>query len=54
MISRRYAHFVTPSFPSIVGFGAHGAIIHYRPTLDQCAVITKQHMLLIDSGGQYL
>lgn len=42
-----------PSFPSIVGFGANGAIIHYRPLRDQCSIITNQDMILIDSGGQY-
>jgi Xaa-Pro aminopeptidase len=45
--------FVTPSFPSIVGFGAHGAIVHYRANPDSSVPITNKAIVLIDSGGQY-
>ena len=46
-------HYVCPSFASIVGFGAHGAIIHYRPTQKTNKAIKGNGLLLIDSGGQY-
>lgn len=42
------------SFHPIVGFGSHGAIVHYHAT-DQTSVnIFPNNLLLIDSGGQYL
>lgn len=42
------------AFESIVGFGAHGAIIHYRPTEESASPVSTSDVLLIDSGGQYL
>src|SRR5690606_24626821 len=42
------------AFESIVGFGAHGAVIHYRPTEASSLPGTAGDLLLIDSGGQYL
>lgn len=41
------------SFPSISGFGPHGAIVHYSPTADTNVVINDSAPYLIDSGGQY-
>jgi Xaa-Pro aminopeptidase len=46
--------FVSPSFATIAGFRANGAVIHYRATEAQHAVIEGDGLLLIDSGGQYL
>jgi Xaa-Pro aminopeptidase len=46
--------FVSPSFATIAGFNANGAIMHYRASRDACAVIEGDGLLLIDSGGQYL
>jgi Xaa-Pro aminopeptidase len=46
--------FVSPSFATIAGFNANGAIMHYRAAKDSCAVIEGDGLLLIDSGGQYL
>ncbi|WP_426105788.1 M24 family metallopeptidase [Massilia sp. TSP1-1-2] len=46
--------FVSPSFGTIAGFNANGAIMHYRANPDTCAVIEGDGLLLIDSGGQYL
>jgi Xaa-Pro aminopeptidase len=46
--------FVSPSFATIAGFGANGAIMHYRATEARHAVIEGDGLLLIDSGGQYL
>lgn len=42
------------AFDSIVGYGAHGAIIHYRPTESSASPVSTSDVLLIDSGGQYL
>lgn len=41
------------SFPAIVGYNGNGAIVHYRPMPDNCAMIEKSGILLLDSGGQY-
>jgi Xaa-Pro aminopeptidase len=46
--------FVSPSFGTIAGFNANGAIMHYRAAPEHCAVIEGDGLLLIDSGGQYL
>jgi Xaa-Pro aminopeptidase len=46
--------FVSPSFGTIAGFNANGAIMHYRATKESHAVIEGDGLLLIDSGGQYL
>ncbi len=41
------------SFPTISGFGANGAVVHYRATEKTDAAIVGDGLLLIDSGGQY-
>ncbi len=46
--------FVGPSFATIAGFNANGAMPHYRATPQSHAVIEGDGLLLIDSGGQYL
>ncbi len=46
--------FVGPSFATIAGFNANGAMPHYRASADAHAVIEGDGLLLIDSGGQYL
>ncbi|HAT31562.1 MAG TPA: Xaa-Pro aminopeptidase, partial [Janthinobacterium sp.] len=46
--------FVSPSFGTIAGFGANGAIMHYHATAAAHAIIEGDGLLLIDSGGQYL
>jgi len=47
-------HFRGDSFHPIIGFGAHGAIVHYHATNLTDFEICKDNILLIDSGGQYL
>lgn len=42
------------SFDSIVGSGAHGAIVHYRVTHATNRPLQQGELLLVDSGGQYL
>ena len=46
--------FVEPSFPTIAGSGANGAIIHYRAQPGSCAPVTAQQLLLVDSGARTL
>jgi Xaa-Pro aminopeptidase len=46
--------FVSPSFATIAGFRANGAIMHYPATAERHADIEGDGLLLIDSGGQYL
>lgn len=43
-----------PSFATIAGFGANGAIVHYRADKKKAATVKKGSLLLVDSGGQYL
>lgn len=50
----RQEHYVSESFPAIVGYQGNGAIIHYRALPDDCAKIHAEGILLLDSGGQYL
>ncbi|MEL7091868.1 MAG: aminopeptidase P family protein [Pseudomonadota bacterium] len=42
------------SFETIAGTGPHGAIMHYRVTEDTDATLEAGHLLVLDSGGQYL
>lgn len=42
------------SFETIAGTGPHGAIMHYRVTHDTNATLEDGHMIVVDSGGQYL
>ncbi|GAA4033002.1 aminopeptidase P family protein [Actimicrobium antarcticum] len=46
--------FVCPSFGTIAGFNANGAMPHYHATPAAHATIAGDGLLLIDSGGQYL
>ena len=50
----RQPGFVSPSFGTIAGFQANGALMHYRATDASHSAITGDGLLLIDSGGQYL
>ena len=42
------------SFETIMGYAAHGAIVHYEPTPESDASVAPRGLLLCDSGGQYL
>ncbi len=46
--------YVSPSFGTIAGFNANGAMPHYRATAGAHATIEGDGLLLIDSGGQYV
>ena len=41
------------SFASIIGYKGNGAIVHYRPAKETCAMVEADGILLTDSGGQY-
>lgn len=47
-------HHQGPSFQTIAGYGANGAIVHYRAPRKSSAKLKKGSLLLVDSGGQYL
>ena len=49
-INRNY---LFPSFNTIAGTGANGAIIHYKATKNSNKIIKKKDIFLCDSGGQY-
>ena len=53
-LRRAQGDYYGESFPAIVGYGANGAIIHYRPHPDTAATLRPEGLLLLDSGGQYL
>ncbi len=42
-----------PSFETIVGYGPHGAVVHYKPTKETDLPLKPESFLLIDSGGHY-
>lgn len=46
--------FVGTSFDTIVGYGAHGAIIHYSATEETNIPLQKKNLVVVDSGAQYL
>ncbi len=41
------------SFETIVGYGPHGAVVHYEPTPETDLPLQQKSFLLIDSGGHY-
>ncbi|MBQ6582956.1 MAG: aminopeptidase P family protein [Mogibacterium sp.] len=47
-------HFIEDSFDPIIGYGPHGAIVHYFATPESDIPLEPHGLLLADSGGQYL
>jgi Xaa-Pro aminopeptidase len=45
--------FLSLSFETIAGFGAHGAIVHYEATEETDAEVRPNGLLLLDSGAHY-
>lgn len=45
---------VDESFAPIIGWNAHGAIVHYEATPETDVAIEGDGLLLVDSGGQYI
>lgn len=46
-------NFFSDSFDTIAGFGANGAIVHYRPEPNTNLKLEDGSLLLLDSGAQY-
>ncbi|MCH2038452.1 MAG: aminopeptidase P family protein [Rickettsiales bacterium] len=46
--------FCEPSFETISGYGANGAVIHYKVSEKTNKTIEEGSLYLVDSGGQYL
>ncbi len=46
-------NFLEPSFDTIAGSGANGAIVHYRATEASNRILQNGELFLLDSGGQY-
>ena len=42
------------SFETIAGTGPNGAIMHYRVTEETDSTLQEGHLIVLDSGGQYL
>ena len=51
---REIPEFLGLSFPTIAGYKANAAMMHYEATPEDHAVLKPEGMLLVDSGGQYL
>ena len=52
-VRSKQPNYVSPSFPTIAGFNANGALPHYRATEEQFSYLDGDGLLLIDSGAQY-
>ncbi|ARJ48770.1 aminopeptidase P family protein [Candidatus Pelagibacter sp. RS40] len=50
---KKSKNYLFPSFSTIAGSGPNGAIIHYRSNIKSNRKLNKDHLLLVDSGGQY-
>ena len=53
-LRREIPEFLGLSFPTIAGYKANAAMMHYEAAPESCAVLKPEGMLLVDSGGQYL
>ncbi|XP_074583171.1 aminopeptidase P2 [Curcuma longa] len=51
---KKQSGFLDTSFDTISGYGANGAIIHYKPSSESCSVVDDKNLFLLDSGGQYV
>ena len=50
---KKEPEFFSESFETISGFGKNAAIVHYHAPEKKSAVLKKNSVLLLDSGGQY-
>ncbi len=46
--------YIGPSFEPIMGYGPHGAIVHYSATEESCAKIEAKSFLLSDTGAHFI
>ena len=51
---RQQEGYVGPSFTPIMGYAAHGAIVHYSASPESCWKIEPRSFLLSDTGGHYM
>lgn len=51
---KQQPNFKDISFTTICAYGENAALMHYHPTEKQYSKVEPSHLLLIDSGGQYL
>ncbi|MBP3931166.1 MAG: aminopeptidase P family protein, partial [Peptostreptococcaceae bacterium] len=52
-LRREQEGFIEPSFSTIAGYKEHAAMMHYSATEESDYKLEKEHLFLIDSGGQY-
>lgn len=52
-LRRSQPDYIGDSFPAIVAYGAHGAVVHYEPSPETDVPLERRGLLLIDSGGHY-
>jgi Xaa-Pro aminopeptidase len=50
---RKNENYLFPSFNTIAGAGANGAIVHYRADKKNAKIVSRNDIFLCDSGGQY-
>lgn len=46
--------YIGPSFEPIMGYGEHGAIVHYSATEESCAKLEAKSFLLSDTGAHFI
>ena len=46
--------YIGPSFEPIMGYGPHGAIVHYSATEESCAKLEAKSFLLSDTGAHFI
>ncbi len=52
-LRRQQGNYASDSFGPIVSFKGHGAIVHYEVSEESAYPVTKDGILLADTGGQY-
>lgn len=53
ILRAQHPEFVEDSFAPIVGYKAHGAIVHYSATHESNIALGRETFILIDTGAQY-
>lgn len=53
ILFRQQQHFRGLSFEAISAVGSNAAMAHYSPTEGNDVAIDRDHLYLLDSGGQY-
>ena len=53
-LRKEQGHYVEESFSPIIGYGDHGAIIHYSANEESDRQVAAEGFLLVDTGAHYL